>query len=39
MMAQQLESLVASLPPVECLADGETGAMGTVVSEILRDED
>lgn len=39
MMAQQLEGLVATLPPVECLADGETGAMGTVVSEILRDED
>lgn len=38
MMGQQLESLVASLPPVECLADGETGAMGTVVSEILNDE-
>lgn len=40
MMARQLEELVASLPPVECLADGETGAMGTVVSEILEgDED
>ena len=38
MMGQQLESLVASLPPVECLTDGETGAMGTVVSEILRDD-
>lgn len=38
-LAQQLESLVASLPPVECLADGETGAMGTVVSEILPGAD
>jgi hypothetical protein len=33
--AAHLEQLVASLPPVECLQDGETGALGTVVSEIL----
>ena len=34
-VAEQLEQLVAGLPPVECLQDGETGAIGTVVSEIL----
>lgn len=34
-VAEQLEQLVALLPPVECLQDGETGALGTVVSEIL----
>ena len=39
MMSSQLEELVASLPPVECLADGEVGAMGTVVSEILDEDD
>ncbi len=33
--AKHLEQLVASLPPVERLQDGETGALGTVVSEIL----
>lgn len=33
--AEHLEQLVASLPPVERLQDGETGALGTVVSEIL----
>jgi len=34
-VAEQLERLVALLPPVECLQDGETGALGTVVGEIL----
>ena len=34
-VAEELEQLVAALPPVECLQDGETGALGTVVSEIL----
>jgi hypothetical protein len=34
-VAQHLEQLVASLPPVERLQDGELGSMGTVVSEIL----
>ena len=34
-IAQHLEQIVASLPPVERLQDGELGAMGTVVSEIL----
>ena len=34
-VAKHLEQLVAALPPVECLQDGETGALGTVVSEIL----
>lgn len=38
-VSRQLEELVASLPPVECLSDGELGAMGTVVSEILLDTD
>lgn len=33
--SRRLEQLVATLPPVECLLDGETGALGTVVSEIL----
>jgi hypothetical protein len=33
--AQRLEMLVASLPPVERLDDGETGALGTVLSEVL----
>jgi len=33
--AARLEQLVAGLPPVERLADGETGALGTVVGEIL----
>jgi hypothetical protein len=33
--AEHLEQLVASLPPVERLQDGETGALGTIVSEIL----
>lgn len=35
-VAERLEALVATLPPVECLEDGETGAIGTVVSEILQ---
>jgi hypothetical protein len=34
-IAEQLEKLVAGLPAVECLRDGEAGAMGTVMSEIL----
>jgi hypothetical protein len=34
--AARLEQLVAGLPPVERLSDGETGAMGTVVGEILK---
>lgn len=34
--AVRLEQLVAGLPPVERLADGEAGAMGTVVGEILK---
>lgn len=34
-IADKLEALVATLPPVECLGDGESAAMGTVVSEIL----
>jgi len=38
-VANQLEALVATLPPVECLEDGESAAMGTVVSEILTRED
>jgi hypothetical protein len=33
--AAHLERLVAALPPVERLQDGETGALGTIVSEIL----
>lgn len=36
MIAGQLESVVAGLPAVESLHDDETGAMGTVVSEILN---
>jgi hypothetical protein len=34
-IAQHLEQLVAALPPVERLQDGELGSMGTVLSEIL----
>jgi len=34
-IATRLENLVATLPPVECLGDGESGALGTVVSEIV----
>jgi hypothetical protein len=34
-LAERLEEIVASLPPVECLLDGEPGAMGTVLSEIV----
>jgi hypothetical protein len=33
--AEHLEQLVASLPPVERLQDGEAGALGTIVSEIV----
>ncbi|MBY0401364.1 PilZ domain-containing protein [Myxococcota bacterium] len=35
--ANALEKLVACLPDVESLADGELGGMGSVVSEIVRD--
>ncbi|MFQ5417582.1 MAG: PilZ domain-containing protein [Myxococcota bacterium] len=38
-VARQLEKLVASLPAVESLQDGEIEAMGTVISEILPDSD
>lgn len=34
-IAARLERLVATLPPVEQLSDGEAGALGTVVSEIV----
>jgi len=34
--ASRLEHLVAALPPVERLSDGETASMGTVVGEILK---
>jgi hypothetical protein len=38
--ARDLEKLVACLPDVESLEDGETGGMGTVISEIIsRTED
>ena len=33
--AARLEQLVATLPPVEQLSDGEAGALGTVVGEIV----
>ena len=33
--AGRVEQLVATLPPVECLFDGEAGSMGTVVAEIV----
>lgn len=33
--AARVEQLVATLPPVECLFDGEAGSMGTVVAEIV----
>ena len=36
-VARRLERLVAALPAVESLRDGEAEAMGTVVSEILPD--
>jgi PilZ domain len=32
---RRLEALVAALPPVESLDDGEGGSLGTVVAEIL----
>lgn len=35
--AQRLEKLVASLPDVECLEDGEAANLGTVVAEVLPD--
>jgi hypothetical protein len=34
-IVQRLERLVASLPAVESLEDGETGSVGTVVSQVL----
>jgi hypothetical protein len=34
-MARRLEALVAGLPPVESLDDGEAGSLGAVVAEIL----
>jgi hypothetical protein len=34
-LATRLEQLVATLPPIEPLADGERGALGSVVSEIV----
>jgi hypothetical protein len=34
-VAARLEHLVATLPPVEQLSDGEAGALGTVVGEIV----
>jgi hypothetical protein len=34
-LAQRLEQLVATLPPVERLDDGEAGALGSVVGEIV----
>jgi hypothetical protein len=36
-MAFELEKLVACLPDVESLTDGELGGLGTVLSEIVRD--
>ncbi|HSJ96845.1 MAG TPA: PilZ domain-containing protein, partial [Myxococcota bacterium] len=34
-LAARLEQLVATLPPVEQLGDGESGALGSVVGEIV----
>jgi hypothetical protein len=34
-VARRLEALVAALPPVESLADGEADSLGAVVAEIL----
>ncbi len=34
-LATRLEQLVATLPPVERLSDGESGALGSVVGEIV----
>jgi len=34
-VARRLEALVAALPPVESLNDGEAGSLGAVVAEIL----
>lgn len=36
-LARELEKLVACLPDVESLEDGELAGLGTVLSEILRD--
>lgn len=36
-MARELEKLVACLPDVESLEDGEVGGLGAVLSEILED--
>lgn len=33
--ARRLEALVAALPPIERLEDGEAGALGTVLSQIV----
>jgi len=38
-IAQRLEKMVASLPAVEALDEGEACSMGSVVSRILADED
>jgi hypothetical protein len=35
--AVELEKLVACLPDVESLTDGELGGLGTVLSEIVRE--
>jgi len=35
--AFELEKLVACLPDIESLTDGELGGLGTVLSEVLRD--
>ncbi len=34
-VATELEALVANLPAIESLHDTETGAMGTVISQVL----
>lgn len=34
-VAEQLEKIVAALPAIEALNDGEAGALGTVLSEVL----
>ena len=36
-IAEQLEKLVAGLPPIESLRDAETEALGTILSEILEE--
>jgi hypothetical protein len=35
-VAARIEQLIATLPPVECLFDGEAGSIGTVVAEIVK---